>query len=207
MGFMFNEDEQQRINSYNEYSFNEVIDAFCADTVRDTAEHFEVRTPWTTAAGYNASFLASFLLCTRFLGKYIHEGNKETVIIISALMIFLVAATVYANITKGKTRAQVSGRSIRIAGRKYDCGQIERVYGTPGKKVEIYSGGRCILRVGMMDENCGALVSWARRNGINTELGDIFYEPKTSTKILTAVIGAAVFIALLAITVIYALKV
>ena len=43
MGSMFN-DEQQRINSIDEQSFNEVIDAFCEDTVRETSENFAVRT-------------------------------------------------------------------------------------------------------------------------------------------------------------------
>lgn len=205
MGSMFN-DEQQRINSIDEQSFNEVIDAFCEDTVRETSENFAVKTSWTTAASYNASLFVPFVLCIRFLGQYKREGNTVTVIIICITLVCLVAACVYANVMKGTVRARVNGRSIRIGGKSYDCGQIDRVYGAPSRNVEIYSGGRRILRVSMKDENCGALVSWARRNGINTELGDLYSEPKDSTKIILAVIGALVFIALMVIAVIYALS-
>lgn len=205
MGFIDN-DEQQRINNYDEQRFEEVIDAFCEDKVREAAESFAVKTSWTTAAGYNASFLLSFVLLLRFLFNYIREGNTVTVIIISVMLILLVAATVYANAAKGTVRALVNGRSIRIGGKAYDCGEIERVYGEPGKNVEIYSGGKRILRISMKDENCGSLVRWARRNGINTELGDIWQEPKASTKILAAVIGTLIFIALLTVTVIYTLN-
>ena len=206
MRFMFNE-EQQRINSIDEQNEGEVIDAFCEDTIREISENFAVRISWTTAAGYNASFFVFFVLCIRFLVTYIKEGNTAMIIIISALMVSLVAATVYANVKKGTVRARVNGSSICIGGRTYDCGQIERVYGAPSRNVEMYSGGRRILKVGMKDENCSTLVRWARRNGINTELGDMAPELKTSTKILLAVIGIAVFVGLLAITIIYALSV
>ena len=189
MGSMFN-DEQQRINSIDEQSFNEVIDAFCEDTVRETSDNFAVKTSWTTAASYNASLFIPFVLCLRFLGQYKREGNTVTVIIICITLIGLVAACVYANVMKGTVRARVNGR----------------IYGAPSRNVEIYSGGRRILRVSMKDENCAALVSWARRNGINTELGDLYSEPKDSTKIILAVIGALVFIALMVIAVIYALS-
>jgi hypothetical protein len=147
-----------------------------------------------------------FVICIRFLVKYIKDGNTAVIIINSAFMVSLVAATVYANIKKGTVRAWINGSSICIGGRRYDCGQIESVYGAPSRNVEIYSGGRRILKVGMKDDNYSTLVRWARRNGINTELGDMAPELKNSTKILLAVISIAVFVGQLAITIIYALS-
>ena len=48
-----------------------------------------------------------FVICLRFLVKYIKDGNTAVIIINSAFMVSLVAATVYANIKKGTVRAWI----------------------------------------------------------------------------------------------------
>ena len=55
-----------------------------------------------------------FVICIRFLVKYIKDGNTAVIIINSAFMVSLVAATVYANIKKGTVRAWINGSSIYL---------------------------------------------------------------------------------------------